>query len=324
VKTKKRRWLINLLGIALFIFILTRVDVSSVLSTISKVNAWYLATAVVLIIPAVFLKSWRWQLLLRMQGVDYSLRQAFPAYFGGIFMGLVTPGRLGELGRVFYLATDRNLSFGRALSSVVVDRLADVCLLLLIGGYGLISLSLPPGRSILTVSVLALLLVLPLLLLSKGIGKGFIGLVYRTKLFGRFVQKIDASTDQFYSGVESLTKPSLVLPLLITLAAYAVLFSQYYLLVLALNLPLSFLHTAVYAAVATLLALIPVSIAGIGTRDATLIALFSLHDIGAESALSYSLLVLLTFYVCAAALGAIAWQIKPVRLSRERHSDEEA
>ncbi|GAH55102.1 unnamed protein product, partial [marine sediment metagenome] len=98
-----------------------------------------------------------------------------------------------------------------------------------------------------------------------------------------------------------------------TLVTYAIFFSQCYLLALSLNLSLSFLDIAVYMAVANLVVLIPVSIAGIGTRDATLIALFSLQGVSAEAALSYSLLVLFTFYICGAAMGAIAWQIKPIK-----------
>ena len=82
-----------------------------VLAAVSKVNPWYLATAVILNIPMVFLKSWRWHYLLKMQEVDYGLRQAFPAYFSGIYLGLATPGRLGELSRVFYLTNDKGLSF---------------------------------------------------------------------------------------------------------------------------------------------------------------------------------------------------------------------
>ena len=312
---KTRPWLLRLLGIILFIFILAGIDLSSVFSTVTKVSPWYLATAVVLNIPMVFLKSWRWQSLLKMQGVAYPLRQAFPAYLSGIYLGLATPGRLGELGRLFYLTGDKELSLGGASSSVLVDRLFDVYLLLLVGGYGLIAFSVLPETIILPVIALTLLLACPLLLLSKRVGKGLIGLVFRARLLVRFQEKMGTSADEFYSGVGSLAKPRLILPLLITLAAYAVFFAQCYLLALSLNLPLSFIDIAVYMALANLVALIPVSIAGIGTRDATLIGLFSLQAVSAESALSYSLLVLFAFYVCGAAMGAISWQIKPIRVS---------
>jgi uncharacterized protein (TIRG00374 family) len=313
---KKRTWLIRLLGVILFIVILTRVDLSSVLSVIADVNLSYLGTAIVLTIPMLVLKSWRWQSLLKMQGIAYPLRQAFPAYVGGLYLGMVTPGRLGELGRAFYLTNDRGLSLGAAFSSVVVDRLLDIYVLLLAGGYGLIAYSLLPGGTIPSVIILVLLVALPLSLLRKTIGKGLIRAIYHVRLFARFRARIDTSADQFYHGVDMLARPRLILPLAITLAAWAVYFAQCYLLVLSLEFHLSYLDTAVYMAAAILVTLIPISIAGIGTRDATLIALFSVQGIDAESALSYSLLVLFSFYVCVAVMATIAWQIKPIQVSR--------
>lgn len=314
----KMSWLIRLIGIILFIFILTRIDLSSILSSVTKVNPWYLTAAVALNIPTVFLKSWRWQSLLKMQGITYSLRQAFLAYWGGIYLGMMTPGRLGELGRIFYLTDDKNLSFGSTFSNVLVDRLLDVYLLLIVGGYGLVAFSLLPERIMLFVIILILLLAFPFLLLNRRTGKWLAGLAYKTMFFRRFNEKFQISADQFYYGVQRLASLRLILPLLINLAAWAVHFTQYYLLVLSSNLPLSFLHITIYMAVVILVTLIPISIAGIGTRDATLITFFSLRSISAESALSYSLLVLFTSYVCGGVMAAISWQVKPIRASKRK------
>ena len=321
---KKRLWLIRLFGILLLIFLLTRVDLSSIASAITKVNLWYLAAVIVLTPPGIFLRSWRWQSLLKMQGVTYPLRQAFLASFSGFYLGLATPGRLGEFAKVLYLTDDKELAFGEAFSSVLVDRLCDIYFLVIVGGFGLISFSLVGlisfsllGETILAIIVLLLLLAISLLLLSRRIGQRLIGVVYKTKVLRRFEDRIDASVDQFYWGLERLTGRKLVFPLLLTLAAYAILFSQCYLLALSLNLPLSFLYIAICMAVATLVALIPVSLCGVGTRDITLIALFSLQGIAYESALSYSLLVLLTLYIFTAVMGAIAWQTKPMLTAAE-------
>lgn len=317
---KIRLWLIRLIGIILLIFILTRVDLSSVASTITKVNLWYLTAAVIIIIPSILLKSWRWQLLLKMQRVDYGLKQAFPAYFGSIYLGLFTPGRLGEFARILYLTNDKELPVGGAFSSVLVDRLFDIYLLVAVGGYGLIAFSLLGEGTMLAVTIVALLVVISLLLLNRRIGKGLIGTVYRAKVFNRFGGRIKTSVDQFYSGLERLANRKLVFPLLLTLATYALYFGQCYLLALSLNLPLSFLYITICMAVAVLITMIPITIAGIGTRDATVIALFSLQGIASESALSYSLLVLFAFYICAAVMGAIVWQIKPIRVSKGKQS----
>jgi len=310
----KKRLLISLLGVILFVVILVRVDVGAVLSAVAAVNPWYLTATVLLTIPMMFLKSWRWRRLLRMQGMHYGARDAFLAYLSSSYLGLVTPGKVGDLSRVFYVRNDVGSSIGTAFSSVLVDRLFDLYVLVIVAGYGLLTLSLLEESVALSAVILALLLILPALIFSRGVGKGLIRLAYRSRILGRFEGTVDASADEFYSGVDMLARPRLVLPAVITLAAYAIYFAQYYLLASSLDLPLPFLDLAVYMAVSSLVELIPVSIAGLGTRDALLIALFSLHDISTESALSYSLLVLFAFYIFPAVVGAIAWQIKPIQL----------
>jgi len=309
---KKSLWLIRFIGIILLIFILTRIDLSSVAYTITKVNLWYLALAIILILPVIFFKSWRWQSLLKTQGITYPLRQAFLAYFSGIYLGLATPGRLGEFARVLYLTDDKELSVSEAFSSVLVDRLCDVYLLLIVIGYALIAFSLLGGETIIAVIILAFLLALSLLLLNRQIGTRLIRIVYKAKVLKRFERRMDTFVEEFYSGIQGLVSSRLVFPVLLTVAAYTVYFGQCYLLALSLNLPLSFFYVGACMAVSFLVAMIPVSIAGIGTRDAALIALFSLRGVTAESALSYSLLVLFTFYIATAVMGVVAWQIKPL------------
>ena len=95
--------------------------------------------------------------------------------------------------------------------------------------------------------------------------------------------------------------------------AYAVFYLQCYLIALALRLPLSYAYAAFCVSIASLLALLPISISGLGVRDATFLALLLPLGVTAELAISYSLLILLVFNVFGGALGAIAWFSKPLR-----------
>ena len=68
-------------------------------------------------------------------------------------------------------------------------------------------------------------------------------------------------------------------------------------------------------AISNLISFIPISISGLGTRDATLIYLFSLIGLKPELAVSYSFLVFIVFFVCGGLMGAVAWWIKPLPIS---------
>lgn len=64
-------------------------------------------------------------------------------------------------------------------------------------------------------------------------------------------------------------------------------------------------------AISNLISFIPISISGLGTRDATLIYLFSLIGLKPELAVSYAFLVFVTFFFCGGLMGAIVWFVKP-------------
>ena len=113
--------------------------------------------------------------------------------------------------------------------------------------------------------------------------------------------------------MEQLLSIDLLLPLLVTVIAYALFYLQCYLAALALRLPLSYPYAAFCVSLASLLALLPISISGLGVRDATFIALLLPLGVTAEMAVSYSVLILLVFNVFGGAWGAIAWLTKPLK-----------
>ena len=92
-------------------------------------------------------------------------------------------------------------------------------------------------------------------------------------------------------------------------------FIQSYLIVMAMGLSINFITITLFMAISNLISFIPISIAGLGTRDATLIYLFSTIGLRPELAVSYAFLVFITFFVASGLLGAGAWWLKPFELN---------
>jgi uncharacterized membrane protein YbhN (UPF0104 family) len=65
-----------------------------------------------------------------------------------------------------------------------------------------------------------------------------------------------------------------------------------FMLALSLGLNISYWYLLVSLAISSAVAILPISISGLGTREATFILLFSLIAIVPEEAISFSLLVL--------------------------------
>jgi uncharacterized membrane protein YbhN (UPF0104 family) len=57
-------------------------------------------------------------------------------------------------------------------------------------------------------------------------------------------------------------------------------------------------------AITSSIAVIPISIYGLGTRDATLVALFSLYNIPPENSISFTLFWFTVFFVTPSIIGA--------------------
>lgn len=310
------RKLIRLLGPLLFLLILSRMDVGLVAETMAAVRANFLLGALVLYPGLILLKAWRWRMLLRQQHINYSLVAAYAAYNSSLGAGYATPGRVGEFVKALYLRQDEDVPLGQAISSVVMDRLFDLYLLLMTAWGGMVIFSLPGPLSTVAVVVLVLGALAPLLILIPVMARRLTVLLMRLlPILGvaRYREEIKRTLNGFDRGMEQLLSIRLLFPLLVTGVAYAVFYLQCYLIALALRLPLSYAYAAFCVSIASLLALLPISISGLGVRDATFLALLLPLGVTAELAISYSLLILLVFNVFGGALGAIAWFMKPLK-----------
>jgi hypothetical protein len=310
----------RLIGPALLIVLLWQVDVSTLSELARDLNKPLIFLVLVLHFPLVWFKSLRWQHLLWTQQIQYSLRNAYLAYFGSLFIGLLTPGRLGEFVKAVHVSRDCDVPLSFATASVLTDRLFDLYILLVFGGAALLALA-PGNLEILALLASTALLTLPLLLFFND--QAF---AYGTNLFSRWrsvmVHKVLHWIGEMRRGMRMLSWQGALLAALFTLLAYGIFFGQCFLLARALNLPLSFVNTSYAVALGSLVTLIPISISGLGTREAAIIAYLGTLGLTAEAALSFSLLVFLTFYLGSGLLGALAWWIKPVPIGNLREARE--
>jgi uncharacterized protein (TIRG00374 family) len=303
----------RLIGLGILALILLRLDLEATLATLAGVRWGYLLLAVA-VNPLLFgIKSWRWRELLRMQGIGYRWLDAFLAFVAGLFLGLVTPGRVGDMGRAFYLKQDLDVPVSEGLANVLMDRLFDLNTILVLGAAGLVWFRLLPGWAlVLIVAGVVGALLMPAALLSERLTAWGLRLVRQLPFLYRFGSRLTQATGRFQQGLRPLLAPRLVVPLGLTLMAYALFFGQAQLLAVALELKIGIVYLAVCLSVAGVITLLPISFSGLGTRDAILITLFAPLGLVAEQAVAFSTLFFLTFYVGGGTIGAVAWQLKPL------------
>jgi len=320
------RWrtLSRILGPVLLAVILLRVDPASIWSVLRESHPGWLGIAVAATPVMLLLKAARWQTLLRGLGVSYPLPTAFLSYYVCLFIGNLTPGRLGELVRAAHLVQDREVDPGRALSSVVVDRLFDLFALLFLGGLALSSLGGTEDVLLGTVGILFLLACTTLVLvLPKTVFKRP-GVVQRTKKRirrGRRMTALFALLAGFRDGLLGIRPSSLARATLLTLIANGIYFALCFCLARSLSLRVGFLPIAGATALGSLVALIPMTVAGLGTREAAITAFLYRQGVPPEEALSLSLLIFANFYLLSSIVGALLSLAKPVGTLRWPPSD---
>jgi uncharacterized membrane protein YbhN (UPF0104 family) len=105
---------------------------------------------------------------------------------------------------------------------------------------------------------------------------------------------------------------------ILTVFAYLIYFAMCQTILVSLGISMSFIDVCFVISTMSLILLIPVSIAGFGPREATLILLLARYGVSAESALSFSLLQFTVFFLFGGLLGLVAMLSAPLPLWRIR------
>jgi glycosyltransferase 2 family protein len=93
---------------------------------------------------ALFLRSFRWRILLKAEG-NVSVATAFWATSAGYFGNNFLPARAGEIVRTVMISTRSNLSKAFVLTTALSERLADAIALVTISALVLLTLPFRPG-----------------------------------------------------------------------------------------------------------------------------------------------------------------------------------
>lgn len=306
---------LRLAGLVLLAVLIARLDLSEIRKAMRTADPGLIALAVAGIVPLILIKTVRWQGLLRAQTIQLATWPALLAYFGSLFIGFLTPGRLGEFIKAVYVSRDCNVPLAQALSSVMADRLFDFYALMGVSSAALLTMAVN-GQELIVLAVLVVLLMMPLAVFLNGVTFGWmqrIGL--RFGAVGRRLFEEGGVLPEMRAGLLQLTLARVTAAVALTIIAYGVYFGQCYLLARALDLPVGFGPVTFAVALGSLITLVPVSISGLGTREAAMIAYLDSAGVQAEAALSFSLLVFVTFYVAGGLIGAVAWWIKPAPLT---------
>lgn len=302
----------RLTGLIILVIIFTKIDFKKLASCFSQINLIMFMLVNFITLPALFIKSFRWRYILKIQGVDYSVTSSFLSYLGGVCAGIITPGRAGEAMRAVYLRQDKRVPLSQGLASVFVDRIFDLSVLLIFSAAGLCFLHRPDLSSTRIVFIYLVVLVLLVIVFSRrSILYSFLKKIYLSVFSGLGARVLADNLRRFIACIkDTLASRKIYVVFFLTALAYTFYFVQCCLLARIAHINTNWITVIFFVSISSLLAMLPVTILGLGTREASLVFLFSLVGVKSEVALTYSFLLFFSFYILIGFLGYLGWLFK--------------
>jgi uncharacterized protein (TIRG00374 family) len=296
----------RVIGLVVLGLVIRQADFGQVADTLKSLRFWPLFGALLLSIPFFAVKSWRWRLILRKLGINIPNRDAIQLYGAGLFVGQATPGQLGEMVRAHFL-WKRGHDPVKAAGSVVVDRILDMIVLALFALGGIAFFTHP---WVLVVLVLATVAAVTLFFFPWG-GAWISALTAKLTGRGRLHPLAQGIQKLLIAVQMSMADPKAAgFMVVATLTALALNFIRFYLLLAALGLTLPIASFIFGISLANFIGLLPVTIFGIGLREAVLIQVFQSAGQTTEAAIAFSALILLVAYLLNLLWGFVAWVLE--------------
>jgi uncharacterized protein (TIRG00374 family) len=293
---------------ALIVVILMRTDLERLWAHIINMNLYLFILANLLNLLRVFMSGYRWKILLRVKNIEVDMSTLSKIYFVGIFFNMFLPTALGgDAVRVYYLwrLTGEKVE---ATSSVVIERVIGFFALGLIC-LGAIVLSLDEIRGFKQSGSIALLCTVYLISIVMFFNKRIMEWVFcllRRLPMKRLVEKIE----RFYMSLWGfLERKNVVINALIISLLYQLAWLVGVMLIgIGIGIRIDPMRYFVFLPIVMVATMIPMSINGIGIREAAFVILFGLAGVPVSSSVLLSFLAF-SMAIILGILGGIVYGI---------------
>jgi uncharacterized protein (TIRG00374 family) len=283
-----------------------RVDRPTVLRTVQALPLKVFLGCAALYTLGYLISTLRWQRLLLAEGIRLPLWRLTLVYFEAAFFNLFLPTLIGGdivRGYTIYRITQGH---DASIPSILVDRLSGFAALV---GIALIALGLAsrqvrdPQVAVMILAVAVAFSAVIAVLLHDRMKERASGLLRIVRLT-RFQAKLQGMVEalQRYRGHRRALGQAIALSVLLQ----ALIIVTYYLIGAGLNLGVPIAYFFLYVPLITFVAMLPVSVAGLGVREGGAVYFFAKVGVDAASALTMSL-VWFSLTLVVSGLGGLAF-----------------
>ncbi len=292
------------IGLIFFIFYITfTFDFVDIKEAFLRVSPIFICISLVLTIPGVIIRNYAWQIVLKEQGIQISFLQSLKVFLIGYFYGSFTPGFYGQLMRIPYLKEKTGQPYGKLFVSTFIEitmRGFSVYFMILIGAL----IFLSSIKEIFYVILVWFIIFSSVIFyfIKKERGEKIFYLFVKYFIPKRFKVSLNSFISTFYNDFPRIRV--LILPVLLSVITWVLIFTQYYIFVIALGLQIPYIAFLFLFPIANVAGFIPITIAGVGIREITAITIFTtIYNVTKEEILVVSLLGFLIIDIVTGFVG---------------------
>lgn len=286
-------------------------DIESILKTVQSARLEVLVFAFVMYYIGFWLIAMRWKLLLSVDNIDAKTTYLFRSMNISMLFTNFLPSTIGGDAYRMYDVWRLGATKTKSIAVILIDRCMGMFALVI---YGVIAALLVPeveeaipGVALYLIGILFAMIMLIWTVFGKNrvLFEWFMGLDFPlVSIPQRILQKIfDALS--LYQG----RKDTLIKAVLISFGVQLNVIIHFVILAYALHINVPILAMFIIIPLSTLVMLMPVSINGVGVREAVIVFFFSIYGVGSESAIAFAW-VWLGMLLAQGVVGGILFILK--------------
>jgi len=294
------------ISVILLVFLFKQVDEKTILSVIKNADIKFVLLAALIYLSSYVLGLFRWEMLLKGAKINLPLRRIIISYAGAMFFNLFLPSTIGgDMVRSIDLAAHTQRP-REVVATVLLDRLSGyvglviVALVALLFGWGLVE----DKSVLLSVVIITGILVAGLLVLFNRFLYAKINRILHSPTSGKIREAIKNLHQEIhvFRHCKKIILKNIILSILIQIISPI----TFYIIALSLDIKINIAYFFVYLPIIAAITLLPISIGGLGLRDATTIFFFS--KAGMVKDLSFAMsLINFSFILIFALIGGLIY-----------------
>ena len=293
-----------IIGILIFIYIIIKLDISKIINEIIRAKLNFLLIAIFFIFLSFITETLKWFAIARVQKTRIPFLQAMRINLLSFFYGFITPSKVGGVIRAKYLK-EYNNNVGKGVGNFILDKVLDVCSLVFLAILFSFVFKdiLPINFFYYSIILLVSMTIFLFIFFDMKKSKFLLKIFYRRFVPNRWKER---AKREFYSFYEDMPKKRyFFLFFILNILNWIVLYAILFFIGRAVGINLSFFYFLAILPIATLVGQIPITMSGLGTREATLIILFGLVGIDKTKVVSMSIINLFIGAVIPSAIGGL-------------------